>query len=167
MFRPEREEGGAMKLSRNRLIAISALALGCTFQREQVERLSEVVDPLTSLHQALAELDLSDAQRKRIEVLWRSEEPRIGKLQRAQHIAEASLRGAEVDQPFDPARVGTLLNRQEEITAYLRGTESRLAAAIVELLEPSQRSAFARLRSRSVSGENVGRAVVPANAPSI
>jgi|SRR5215813_2685025 len=157
-----------MKISRNHLIAISVLALECTFQREQVERTSSPgVDPLTSLYQALVRLDLSDAQRKQIEVLWRSEEPRIGKLQRAQRIAEASLREAEVDQPFDPARVSTLLNRQAEISAYLRGTESRLAAAIVERLDPSQRSAFVRLRSRSAPGETVGRAVGVANAPSI
>jgi hypothetical protein len=154
-----------MKTLRNRLIAISVLALGCTFQRAQVERTTSIVDPLTSLYQALAGLDLSDAQRKQIEVLWRCEEPRIGKLQRAQRIA--SLREAEVDQPFDPARVGTLLHRQAEISAYLRGTESRLAAAIVALLEPSQRSAFVRLRSSSASGETLGRAVGAANARSI
>jgi hypothetical protein len=59
-----------MKTSRNP-IAISVLALGCTFQREQVERMSAVVDPLPSLYQALSGLDLSDAQRKQIEVLVR------------------------------------------------------------------------------------------------
>src|SRR5262249_9396715 len=45
--------------------------------------------------------------------------------------------------------------------------QSRLAAAIVERLDPSQRSAFVRLRSRSAPGETVGRAVGVANAPSI
>jgi Spy/CpxP family protein refolding chaperone len=156
-----------MKTSRNLLIAVSVLAVECTFERAGVERTAPVAGPMSSLHEALAQLDLSDAQRERIEALRRSEQARIETLQRAHRIAEASLREAEVRQPFDSARVGTLLQREAEISAYLRGTESRLVSAIFELLEPRQRSAFAALRSGSASGEIVGRAVGTANAPSI
>src|SRR5262245_56960181 len=144
-----------MKTSLESLLAISVLALGCALEHAQGESAPRVADPSPSLRQTLAQLELSDAQRERIEGLQRSEEAWTARLERAHRIAEAALREAELRQPFDAIHVGILVRRKAEISAFLRGTESRLVSAILELLEPAQRSAFAQLRSVSASGEGV------------
>jgi len=144
-----------MKRSLESLLAISVLALGCALEHAQGESAPRVGDPWPSLYQALAQLELSGAQRERIAALQKSEAARIARLERAQQIAEAALREGEVRQPFDSTHVGILVRRKAEITAYLRGTESRLVSAILPLLEPAQRSAFSRLRSGSAPGEGV------------
>jgi Spy/CpxP family protein refolding chaperone len=100
----------------------------------------------------LAELGLDAEQTERIEALHSREAQRVEALQRALSDAEDSLRRAELEVPFDAERVNELVARQAELVALLRGTESRVVAEIVALLDPEQQRLFAELRAGAARG---------------
>ena len=95
----------------------------------------------------LAQLGLNETQRKQIERIRAQEQPWVEELQHAVAATEQELRRAELAQPFDAGRVNDLIAHQAELSAYLRGTESRVVSEIAELLTSKQQRRFAQLRS--------------------
>ena len=94
----------------------------------------------------LARLGLDDTQTERVERLRAEERPRVEWLQRALAEMEQEIRREELASPFDAERVNELVGRQAELTAHLRGTESRLVSRIAKLLSSEQRRGLAELR---------------------
>lgn len=94
----------------------------------------------------LARLGLDDTQKERVERLRAQERPRVEWLRRALAEIEQEIRREELASPFDAERVNGLVGRQAELTAHLRGTESRLVSRIAELLSSEQRRRLAELR---------------------
>ncbi len=127
-----------------------------------------------SLEGVLPQLELADVQEWRIREIRAKEQSRIRSLQEAFAETTELLREAETTQPFDEALVSRLVERQAEISACLRGTESRVVSEIVTVLTPEQRRAFVESRSRSGSsavkeanrlvsiGYGLGREALPA-----
>jgi Spy/CpxP family protein refolding chaperone len=107
----------------------------------------------------LARLGLDDTQKARLERLRAEERPRVEWLRRALAEIEQEIRREELASPFDAERVNGLVGRQAELTAHLRGTESRLVSRIAELLSSEQRRRLAELRV-----EGAPRAEAPASA---
>src|SRR5262245_4385690 len=96
----------------------------------------------------LSQLGLDDEQREKIAEVSARERERVETLERALDANEHELRLAELATPFDAERVNDLVENQAELTAYLRGTESRVMSEIAALLTPEQRQRFAALRAR-------------------
>jgi Spy/CpxP family protein refolding chaperone len=94
----------------------------------------------------LARLGLDDTQKERVERLRAEERPRVEWLRRALAEIEQEIRREELASPFDAERVNGLVGGQAELTAHLRGTESRLVSRIAELLTSEQRRRLAELR---------------------
>jgi Spy/CpxP family protein refolding chaperone len=94
----------------------------------------------------LARLGLDDTQKEQVERLRAEERRRVGWLRRALAEIEQEIRREELATPFDAERVNGLVGRQAELTAHLRGTESRLVSRIAELLSNEQRRRLAELR---------------------
>ncbi len=104
--------------------------------------------PDSALHgNTLAELGLDEMQAAQIERLRARERDRVERLQRTLAATEQELRREELAQPFDAERVNALVVRQSELTAYLRGTESRVVSEIARMLTSEQRRRFAELRA--------------------
>ena len=93
------------------------------------------------------ELALSEVQRQRIAELREREGRRVLALQHALVLTELELRRAELASPFDAERVNALIAQAAELSAFLRGTESRLVSEIAALLTEQQRRAFAEMRT--------------------
>src|SRR5262245_14080492 len=109
------------------------------------------VEPHPAPHvNVLAGLGLDDTQREQIEGLRARERPGVEVLQRAIVATERELRMEELAQPFDAERVNTLVALQAELTAHLRGAESRVVSEISEILTSEQRRRFAELRAADV-----------------
>jgi Spy/CpxP family protein refolding chaperone len=106
------------------------------------------LEPESALHgSVIAELGLDERQAAQIERLRARERDRVERLQRALAATEQELRREELAQPFDAERVNALVARRAELTAYLRGTESRVVSEIARLLTSEQRRRFAELRA--------------------
>jgi len=99
-----------------------------------------------ALEAALSRLALDARQQEEIEDLFRSEAARMTALREALANSDAALRRAELEQPFDVARISTLLSNQAELVGHARGAESRIVTSISALLSPAQRETFSALR---------------------
>jgi Spy/CpxP family protein refolding chaperone len=100
----------------------------------------------------IAQLGLDAEQAERIAALRAKEARRVEALERALANTEDALRRAELEVPFDALHVNELVARQAELLGLLRGTESRVVAAIVSLLDPEQQRRFAALRAGGPTG---------------
>jgi Spy/CpxP family protein refolding chaperone len=100
-----------------------------------------------SLDGVLAQIDLSAEQRGQIDSLRRAGAERLARLERSVRETADALRRAEVAEPFDGTEVGTLVWREAEAGAYVRGAESELVSQIARVLTPEQRAAFVALRT--------------------
>lgn len=94
----------------------------------------------------VSQLELSRTQTGQIEEISAREGPRVRRLEQAFAESADELRRAELALPFDETLVATLVGRQAELAAHLRGTESRVVSRIVGVLTPEQRRRFAELR---------------------
>ncbi len=142
------------------VIVSCSVILGCN-QGFLVDRPMPVPGGTFGLDRVLGALELSEAQRVQIEVLWESEAERVRELQAAHEATESALRDAELRLPFDETRAGLLVRQQAEIVAYLRGTESRLVAGTIDVLDAAQWHAFARLRAAGGRDPALGQPSVP------
>lgn len=94
----------------------------------------------------LADLALDGEQERRVVEMVRLEEPWVRRLEQALAEARGDLRRAELAQPYDETLVAALLDRHTELSAHLRGTESRLIGRIARVLTPDQQRQLAALR---------------------
>lgn len=142
------------------LLVMAALAARQTEGGDAVLREAvPVIGSEASGARVLARLGLDDTQKEQVERLRAEERPRVEWLRRALAEIEQEIRREELASPFDAERVNGLVGRQAELTAHLRGTESRLVSRIAELLGSEQRRRLAELRV-----EGAPRAEAPASA---
>ena len=129
------------------LLVMAALAARQTEGGDAVAREAvPVIGSEASGAPVLARLGLDDTQKERVERLRAEEHPRVEWLRRALAEIEQEIRREELASPFDAERVNGLIGRQAELTAHLRGTESRVVSRIAELLSSEQRRRLAELR---------------------
>ena len=98
--------------------------------------------------EAIAELDLSEAQAAAIEGIRSESADRIRRLETAIADMRSALRAVEEAAVFDEAMAGNLIRQQAEIAAYLWGTRTRIASDVYRILTPEQRLALSTLRSQ-------------------
>lgn len=96
-------------------------------------------------------LDLAHDQWERIEQVRERERAWLEQLRCALERSERDLRSAETELPFDAKRINDLVVSEAELIAYLRGTESRMIAAIARLMTPDQKRRFSEIRGDSPS----------------
>lgn len=154
-------------------ILISVLMMGVFGADSSEPQGSKASEESPTLGAIVAQLDLGKMQERRLRRIFEREADRVDQLEEALIANEQRLRGAEVSQPFDGRRVNRWVVRGAEISAYLRGTESRVVSEIVKRLTPEQQARLSRLRASasSVTAEPRTRQVrsaytTPAGKPS-